>query len=266
MNFFEEIESYLDGSLDEQTRLAFETELQRNPALAAELALRRELETLLASGPENALRENLNILGERYKNTPGTPNTRWMWLIASLLILVIAVWVLLRQGEKPAQQQVTPPVTQPVDTVKHELKTHETMPQKETRTEPIAGNFKPNAALESMIGSQLRDGGFKFRIVQPSANASLVAKNGSLTLQISGRIDGADKLEDRFQLKLFSNKKADFEADRALFSIPLTFSHEDGHFSFQVLKKMKLASGLYYYLIENEESGAVNLVGKFRLN
>lgn len=265
MNYFEEIESYLDGSMNEQNRKAFEAELLRNPELSRETQLRREVEALLASGPEDALRQNLDILGERYTET--APNRIWIWVSIAVLMAAVLVWLMLQNPDtKPVLQPVSPSGPA-VDTTASEPQLQNQAPLKKevNPAEPIAANFTPNPALESMIGSQLRDGGLKISILSPEKNARLKTNKGSVSLQFSGRVDGVEKMEDAFQLKVYSNKKADYEENRTLLSVPLVFFRDEQHFNFQVLHDFRLAPGLYYYLIENEESGAVNVVEKFEV-
>ena len=87
---------YVDGELDVPERQDFEAQLEQDPALAAEVALYRELKVTLAErlGPDDtakALEERLSALNREYfTGTTGArriPMVRWVSGIAAAVLL-----------------------------------------------------------------------------------------------------------------------------------------------------------------------------------
>ena len=63
---FTKIEQYLDGSMSQEEKSNFETQLANNAELAKELTLQKEVESLLAHSEEDELRLNLGKLDKQY--------------------------------------------------------------------------------------------------------------------------------------------------------------------------------------------------------
>lgn len=104
------IEDYLDGALTAAERVAFEAELQADPALAEALQQVRETRERLAmqwtqESKEAELRKTLKELGKQHFSGGGSANevarriplVRW-WMAAAVLT-AIAIWIFWPAGE-----------------------------------------------------------------------------------------------------------------------------------------------------------------------
>lgn len=93
---FEKIEGYLLGELKAAERIAFEKELQGDPALAKEVDEHRELFSALRQADEDRLRKRLLQLGKQAdrKGKKGKNRGWFMGLAASLLLILIPTWLI----------------------------------------------------------------------------------------------------------------------------------------------------------------------------
>lgn len=107
-DLYERIEDYLDGTMNEPDRRAFEAEAGADPALAAALAQLREARERLGRGwageaADAALRQTLREIGGPYfQSAPagGTgrnaPVWRLAWALAAGVAVVLVAWFVLR--------------------------------------------------------------------------------------------------------------------------------------------------------------------------
>ena len=68
---FAKIEQYLDGSLSEKEVQDFEEKVKQDQALAKEVLLQKEVESLLKHGEEDELEESLEKLGKHHTQSSG---------------------------------------------------------------------------------------------------------------------------------------------------------------------------------------------------
>jgi tetratricopeptide (TPR) repeat protein len=100
MNSFDEIEAWLNGSLSEPERLAFEKRMDEDPAFAAEVALVRDIiKGIEYAGTRNAIRKVEARLEAQNFFTPQArtrPIRRWLLMAASVALLASgAIWLYL---------------------------------------------------------------------------------------------------------------------------------------------------------------------------
>ena len=155
------------------------------------------------------------------------------------------------------QPQPEFPVNVPAENLQ---KTNEIEKTNPVKPQPIAAAFKPLAKLETYIGSQTRSGDFRFRVSEPQSGAVLPIRAGQTTFRFYGKVEGKTPAGATFNLKIFNNNPQRFEAmqpvdDRALELKP------NGEFLLQ--KNLKLAPGLYYLLVEDQQSGEWAFVDRF---
>ncbi len=269
------IADYLSDALDPKTRQDFEQQIAADPKLAARIALERELiEALSASSPENLLRSNLRHISEKY-NTPESlasspgeaPSGKvrlWWGLVAGLLLLAGLFFWNRSQQEKPTMpspqaQQIESQAPPPA---KNLPQTNETEKQNSTnkQAQPIAAAFKPIPKLETYIGSKIRSGDFKISINEPRSGATLSSRRGQTTFRLAGKIEGHIPKGKSLNALIFNNNLHDFEALHPLESHVLELD-SNGAFLFQ--KKLTMPPGLYYLLIEEQQSGEWVSVDKF---
>ncbi len=281
---FDRVSQYLAGLLSKKERKAFEQDLASDRALRDELELQQDLAEALAPHPEeDALRTKLTALGKRHT---GTPPRRWPYLILiGLLLSAIVALLLWPTAEQPTtttpQEQLpteateqTPPVEEntPATSFPTDEQPSEEAPvsppsapapapptNQAASPPPIAANFEPNPAFESLLGTQLRSGDYEFSLSAPQSTST------PQTLAFDGQLTTDETQADLppFRLLIFSNDPRAFEQYQAIFAAPLSFTAEDASvFSFQAQPDETLTPGLYYYLIEDEDSGMMYLAGK----
>lgn len=260
------IADYLSDALDPETRQDFERRLAAEPELAARVELERSVaEALDAFAPENKLRANLRQLSEKY-NTPETlekdvaevaPGKAWRWwvLVASLALGGWVYWNM--RAPLPSLQPLESPATAPAEEAKKPDEPEKSAPVK--HTQPMAAAFRPIAKLESYIGSQTRSGSLSFRVNEPQSGSTLPTRAGLSTFRLAGKIEGDLPIQSNFKVLIFSNEQQAFEAMHPVESQVLEFD-PNGAFSFQ--KQWKLSPGLYYFLIEDQQSGEWAFIDK----
>ncbi|MCB0662369.1 MAG: hypothetical protein KDC24_06495 [Saprospiraceae bacterium] len=86
---YEKIEAYLEGTLNEEEKLAFEKEMSEDQALKNAVALEKDLQTFLPDTAELAFRQNLEQVNKNWKNKQGgsTISMRWFSIAAGMLLV-----------------------------------------------------------------------------------------------------------------------------------------------------------------------------------
>ncbi len=275
MNDIEDlITDYLTGALDPAARLDFERRMAADPELAARVALESELAETLGASPENKLRSTLRSIADQYDTpeslvaVPAQPprkKGRLGWGIALLLLLGIGIALFLfwpKEAPETALPLAPPgdaPAILPGKPAEKPPKTDETQENNLPRpARPVAADFRPIQQLETYIGSQVRSGAFRLRVDEPRSGAVLPA--GTTNFRLSGKTEGAIPAGQTFHTMLFSNDLKDFEAMRPIENLALVLQSDAG---FTLEKKISFQPGLYYIIVEEEQSGEWVFVDKF---
>ncbi|MCA0237678.1 MAG: hypothetical protein LCH81_14980 [Bacteroidetes bacterium] len=270
------IHDYLSGVMDIETRKEFESQLASHPDMAERVRFERELYNAIGQSPENDLRANLQQITRRFDQTEfvsvpvSTEKTsrKRLWRGVGILALLgaLVLWWITQYRMKP---DATPaPASEPVQiistpTIEQTPAVQEAPPpQAVQKSRPVAASYEPIPALETYVGSQYRSQDWKVTVEEPLPNAQLPAKNGHLSLRISGNIQSTVVAEPGLRVLIFNNDLKSFEAMQPIANAALKVA-PDGNFLFE--KVMVFKPGLYYYLIEDEESGNWLFVGKFRM-
>lgn len=270
------IHDYLSGVMDIETRKEFESQLASHPDMAERVRFERELYNAIGQSPENDLRANLQQITRRFDQTEfvsvpvSTEKTsrKRLWRGVGILALLgaLVLWWITQYRMKP---DATPaPASEPVQiistpTIEQTPAVQEAPPpQAVQKSRPVAASYEPIPALETYVGSQYRSQDWKVTVEEPLPNAQLPAKNGHLSLHISGNIQSTVVAEPGLRVLIFNNDLKSFEAMQPIANAALKVA-PDGNFLFE--KVMVFKPGLYYYLIEDEESGNWLFVGKFRM-
>lgn len=290
-NKFEQIEKYLDGSLSQEERLRFEDALLENEALREEVEFQRNMETILANQPEDALRHNLQKLDEKYANPPNSFRKIWLGGLLFVLLIGLVLWFLPDNSTKqpsrviePVEKKIKEDIPKeelskeiekvPIETVEKEEKIEKEEPikkqlttpkqkskpqqKKEVKPQPIAADFAPIEILEKRLGN-LRGGELEVDGVEEVYKL----KNGQINFTINGTIAIENDIdESAVTLHIFNNKMADYENFKPVFSENLTFEKSNELFISNLQKQLSIKAGLYYLQIENE-MGEILFLGKF---
>lgn len=275
---YAQIDDYLAGNLEGDARRQFEQAMDADPGLAREVALYRDMANALKPDGEDALRANLEQLGQKYAPPEPPSNARRLgWAVAVVLLLLCGglAWKWCAAG--PAQPHAPAPPA---------LEKNAAPAAPLTPTEPVAGqqnpspspkattpkapllaaNFEPNPRLETLLGSQYRGGAFRVRVDAPPANGQLTRTGGQAVFRLSGAAEPERANETpALQLLLYGNRSADYEQSRPVWRQNLAFEKSGDAFRFRLEKRLDLAPGIYYYLIEDPDTGMLLYAGKVTL-
>lgn len=281
---FEKIGKFLSRKLKGEELAAFQRKLENDADFADEVDLHRQMGKALKNSPEDDFRANLSVIGKR--QSMAKRRIIGFWAIVFLLIGV-GWWMISSDSEidymsDDYQESPLPKIESKDNSVietkstKVDVLENETIPEKTNKIDqvkeesptpptsrPIAANFETNSLLESHIGNAIRGGHYSFEINQPAVDERLVINKNESVFRFSGVLQtNKQTLNDDFQVHLFTNKKEDYENFRPVFTLPLSFEKINDAFAFDVVQKQKLPNGLYYYLLEDANSGEMIRVGK----
>ncbi|MFN0013301.1 MAG: hypothetical protein ACKVU2_02025 [Saprospiraceae bacterium] len=272
----EQIEAYLNGTLEDDARAAFELAMQHDPELAAEVRLYRDMATALNPTPtEDALRSNLKRLGRQHAPVEPVAGRRialWWWLAGTLAVLGLIGWLVWRMpAPVPADHRKTPadqPVAQTPLPSKPPAAAREKTPPpsplpKAREPRLLAADFRPNPRLEDLMNTQFRGDKYQFQVNRPAPGANLSRKQKQVAFRLEGTVEtDVREISVPFRVLVFSNLPEDYEQFRPAYAARLSFEKTDRIFSFRLDERLALAPGLYYFLIEDEDSGMVFHAGK----
>lgn len=267
------IADYLQGNLAPPAREHFEQRLAAEPELAARVALERDVAAALdTSSPENQLRAKLQQLAARYdvpetlasapKNAVGKGRRWWVLIVGLLMLATAGYWALSHEDKPTINQPLLPepqlPAVPPTKDSPQAQATDKPAPAKPRQL--MAAAYQPLPELEPYVGSQLRSGETRVLVHEPQSNASLQLRAGHVIFQLSGKAEGSIPADAGFHLMIFNNNQKDFEAMRPVISQTLA---PDPAGAFFVKKQLALSPGLFYILIEDQQSGEWLFVDKF---
>ena len=281
---FEKIEQFLAGKLKGKALENFEQQLQTQEDFAQEVDLHKQLKESIKHSPEDDLRANLNKLANRHSPSPAKKRFS-PWGIMAIIILFggLSLWFFINDSpikknpviEEKINEPSTPSIdkeapvnTKKVPTQKEEQQKKVFKKEQKVKPErkniPIAANLEINPVLDSQIGNATRGGDYHFTIKSPKKEAYLKTELGVSVFEFSGLLETDESdISSTFQVHLFSNKKEDYENFDTKLTLPLEFNKkEDGVFEFSLTQRIKLSPGLFYYLLEDADSGEIIFVDK----
>lgn len=252
------IERFILGQLTDAELDAFLTYQLFHPEIKTEVDALRAL-VKSARPPKNA------------------PSVKW-WqktgfrtgLALAAVSAALVLWYLAtrhhRAVDQPApaiqQQQPAAPLLPPADTAA-------TQPGRPENRQ-IAADFRPNPRLESMLGPGRFRGSAEEQPVWVKTPRPVQHCSGGASdchFRLNGSLHGAAATIKMFRWLLFSNKPADYTALRPLRTGSFSLQNNpDQTVGIDAQIGLRLSPGLYYYLIEDEESGAIYFIGKLTVN
>ncbi|MFK7932822.1 MAG: hypothetical protein AB8G22_04890 [Saprospiraceae bacterium] len=276
----ESIERYLRSKMSEEEKVVFQFELLQDATLREKLDATRLLQKSVqaATIQQQAAKKKRTtfIAGATFlciallvlafyfypKTEQSTPNLESLPIPES--VSPIAIDSIPQQPPAKAKSATNPVPQEPIKEKVNPKPPKKTTPppivKPTPKSQPIASNFQPNPALENLIGSQVRGNDFTFTSNLPSALNTTDAL--SLSVNLTTAEDPSDYL---FRWLLFSNQAADYQNFNPLKEVPLTFSAANGNYTFEQNIPLDLSAGLYYYLIEDMDSGDIFDVGKLEV-
>ena len=259
----EQIEAWLNQTMDPETLQAWEQRMAEDPALRQEIALHQQIQQDFDAG-RLQLRANLrNIMNEPLQEQAvSKPVKRRPWLAGLLLFCIILgiIWSIWQWGQPaqtpPPAAPATPPIASPApDTIEEAPK----------QKEPIAmldpARFKLNPSMEALVNSKVRSESMEVRMSLPANGVRLVPdEKGISQLRFTGTIlIQSDPAPTEFVLSFFNN----VNAGKPVLETPVLVEKEsENALKFDFQQRLKLQAGLYYFTIEAVEGGEILYAGK----
>lgn len=285
MELYTLIESYLDDALPPDKRREVEQRMATDEAFREEVGLHRALQEDYSDPGRWRLRSTMSELMEEPlpfdETAPSTPKLglpkRWnlAGIIAAVLVASIGIWYLfqMQSGQKsqePVEKQTIQKPNVPIAGAEGTDSTivkkgDEPPTQKPKEPAPIAqadpSKFKENPSMEALMG--FRGGsGMTLQMSAPK-NATTIQPNakGAANLHFSGTLKTAPPNEAvQLDLLVFNNKAG----NKPLLALPFQpASDTNGNAAFDLRQQVDFPKGLYYFRIEERESGELLVVGKF---
>ena len=275
------IEDYLNDALPEEQRREVERRMESDEDFQREVALHRAMQDHFgdASGWHlytsitEIMQEPIPADDSPPDGKPGDSSGRrwqWWWAIPAVFMALAGVWYFSRPAERmtppqPVQVPPTkpaPPATQPIAAEK-DSQSVVNPEDKRFFAKADPADFVPNNTMEVYIESKtLGPEEISLQVTAPQNLAVFYPdKTGQTRLRFAGSFSGLPPNEKTaFDLLIFDNKND----NKALMTIPLQVSADAaGAAAFDLRNKVVFRLGLYYYQIEEKESGAVLMTGKF---
>lgn len=191
---------------------------------------------------------------ERREQRRRKGRNRMLLLVGLLLLLIIAFFLL---PDPPSELDTEADLVAPTTTEK-------AVADSESLFLIPAEDLAPNPLLEGYVDQELRPEMYRFTVTYPNKEGELTKQeDGRHLFRIAGTVHAGEQgMEHPFQLHLFSNQAEDYEQFDPIFTEPLSFQVEGDHYTFQLSRPQELTPGLYYYLINEANSGEAYYVGK----
>jgi|AntRauTorckE5430_2_1112549.scaffolds.fasta_scaffold24273_2 hypothetical protein len=275
---YERIEAYLDGTLPEAERKAFEAEIAKDAEIAKEIKLHRRLQSTLGNEAEWQFRQNLEAISDGYQapdknKNPGKQGTLRLFLgILTLSILASLLYFFFMPGpdtppaERPEIEQPAPSPTAPEEAPADEPEVQETTPAPTTpEAPPIAAipSDQPNAALEALVTASPLSTAYELAVEADLSDPGFALEGEMLSAQY--------KADQIMTITLFDNQPGSYpDAPLHTGELQVMEIDEDAPLAFAAKKayflayeaELDLPAGLYYYVIRTEGEAEALWVGK----
>lgn len=262
----EQIEAWLNHTMDPETRQAWEQRLADDSALRQEIALHQQMQQDFDAGRLH-LRANLrNILNEPLTSeaeAKSDKRRRWLPVLLLLGIVVGTIWVIWHWGRAP--QAATPTVLEGPQLRPPAADTVLVAPKQER---PIAmldpARFKPNPSMEALVKSKMRSESIEVKLIRPVNGTRLVPdEKGKTKMRFTGNIlMQTEAAPPEFVLSFFDNTNT----SKPVLETPVSVKNEgENDLKFDFQQGMSLLPGLYYFTLESLDEGEVLYAGKFSI-
>lgn len=278
------VERYLRQELTDEERQAFRVALLFDEGLQQEVEETRFLFQNL---------QRLKVPNEETKTAKPKPWFGWLMGALAVVAFVGFVYLINRSGDEtkakpsmeipvesskretpiqaaPTQEVETAPEEEPtVQPAEPQEKSEKTSPRPKApqSPQPIAkADTSVHPYLDQFTRGSLRSNESSLSIRSPKIGETLPSENEKIKLSVQGilSIDEAPERE-RFIIRLFSNKEADFYDFKPIFSIRPSFRKSGNDYEMSSDTLVSLAAGLYYFTVEDKETEDMIYVGKVRV-
>lgn len=297
------IEEYLNGEMSNDERQAFEAAIKNDAELAKEVTFQKDLMQFFEERNPDLERKLSELSNEFFEDDADINSNKkkyfnWIFLVVGLVLLsalggyiyinnsnsrqfdvssssYIDAEKAINEGmeydngnedsftmfeEDEKQQTQQQEIEQ--DTEQESIEENTNMDSDditEKSPPPMAKvdieNYKVNPMLEGIIRENVRSDRKNFEIIFPRKNQTFYPKNGIINF----RLKGNSSIERNVQVVLYDNKESSFLNDQYVLSTSKDL--KNGDFSFSI--NIELKNGLYYYVMQEKETGKILHVSKF---
>ncbi|MFK7946676.1 MAG: hypothetical protein AB8G11_03725 [Saprospiraceae bacterium] len=285
------INRYLNNEMSETERIAFEEQIRNDKALADEVAFQRGFAGFLGRY-QPSLESKLENLGDKYIITP-TKEKSYKWLILSAILLLSAIVVFIIFNKKTTSnidtnnssnstietQQETPTQIPIIEEDTIENNDENTIPfvptidkiepkkgEQNTDNQPIASIdeslYERNPNMELVIQNTVRtnDNVQLLTIVEPINDAIISAKD-----LIDFKINGTAKNELNYDIIIFNNQDFNINNNYPIFKTEGKSVEEQSENKIKFNANLPLGKGLYYLIIQPENSRQILHISRFEV-
>ena len=293
------IEAYWCDKMSPEERAAFEQQLQSDPALLQQVEDWR----LVFLATERLAQKDLQMNFARWKGEMDEPvviqqktvlkPTLVIGLLIFLIVLVMIGWgtILFFKPPAPETNRSTAELIEtetlegrdanaildtPLTVISKEsvedsfsnknARKELTKSQNKVKKEYFAiadpANFAENKAMEMMISGLRGNGDISVVITSPHNGSTFKpGDNGQTRLQFSGKVEEAEiNTTVLLDLLIFNNK----DINQQMLTLPLNLTtNAKGNANFDIMEKVNLQQGLYYFHIQERGQGELLEAGKF---
>ncbi|HLP96472.1 MAG TPA: hypothetical protein VK168_20665 [Saprospiraceae bacterium] len=260
----EQLEAYLRGALSPEQMAIWQQKIESDPALQKELELHQAMDTDFDAG-RIRLRQQLDqvmsgsAIGDRSKR-----RRLLIFFIAVLISGALAGWYFFKnQGTTPPLPELPNSPVRP-DNVQNQ---QPAAPVMEKDPPPIAkvspDRFAPNQAMEANIRSGIRSESVQV-VLKPNATNAVFKRDtkGQTRLNFEGTLMGTGANLEPLEWLIFDNQNNRQPLTTLSFSLVATGEES---YTFSLIKTVNFEPGLYYFTLENPESGSILYTGKFQI-
>lgn len=293
---YDQIEQYLEGSLQGAEAKAFEESLQTDAELAAEVELHRKLQRELGDRQKMDLRLKLQQLSDNYQEEKSEAKVRRLGTRYNLLLIAAGValaigllyWLLdsgdptnpsndsiltEEQNQQPEEvpQEIQVPEDQGIaQDEPQDNEPEEIVPDNVPEAPQLANNFDPNPTLESLLGNADKSKDFEFDLNVQDQKTS----EGQTRFSLDGLAEAAGfEAGEKLQLAFFNNDENAYKNGQSILETDLGVKESDEEpieafgkqyqiYDLEYDSALNLQPGIYYYIIRKEGSNEPLYVGK----
>jgi len=280
----EKIDRYVMDEMSIDERNMFEQAMKQNGDLRKEVTFGKELKSFFANR-EPSLESQLEKLGNEHFADEPSGWSRWWWVPVALALfggvgylfmdtpidvsnemIDTSEKIRIEPRRQPSLEKLesNPSVSEGIQQTQDPVITPSESSEKEIipPAQPIAvlnpADFAPNPILESLMNEQLRNEGFKTKLISPSASQVFDYEE-----KILWQFNGITTAMPPYQLMVYSNKGQDFEKGIGVLSKTLEGELKGEQYQFNFSAMVPFERGLYYLLFQEQEGEEILSIERF---
>lgn len=196
------------------------------------------------------------------------PIKYWPWAVAGLVGILLYFAIRPSNPPQPKPNQAPPTPVQPAPNPTPAPTPQAPTPNAPVQRQPIATRFTPNPTLEYLVDApQYRDAnGAGLQWLQPPPKQPVFAQGQGQTLFYwEAKAVVPQTVATQLEWQIFDNRPEQYEAGQSVYrgTVIATPTPNSDTCRLSARTTLSLSKGLYYYLLENRETGELYFVGRF---